>query len=134
MKKFINCMTHALDLENEDVHNSDIDLWYSSNPFSEISEKCKKHKRSCRLVERDETLLPGEWLVAFFGFVITKVDYDGYPEKWDYHFVRKEKDGIWTERESKYEDITFVDINKLMSDYKKINIDPLFLAIGKAGE
>ena len=41
MKEFINCMTYALKLEKEDIPNSELSLWYNSDPFVEISTKCK---------------------------------------------------------------------------------------------
>ena len=37
MKKFINCMTYALDIEGYDLLNSELKLWYSLDPFVEIS-------------------------------------------------------------------------------------------------
>ena len=87
---FYNCMTHALALEEKNLSSHELDLWYSKNPFSEISEKCNQYyKRSCRKVNGNEELLPNEWLVVFFGFVVTKVDYDCHPEYWDYHFARQ---------------------------------------------
>ena len=135
MKKFINCMTHALDIENEDILNSDLKLWYSSDPFSEISEKCEKYyHRTCRKVKRDDKLRKGEWLVVFFGFVAIKLDYEGRPEIWDYHFVRQTPDGNWTERPSIYEDIHVTNIDNMISEYAKVGIHPMFLAIGKAEE
>lgn len=132
MKKFINCMTHALDIENEDILNSDLRLWYSSDPFTEILVKCKDtYHRTCRKVNSEEDLLDGEWLVAFFGFVAIKFDYEGRPEGYDYHFARRKNDGTWTERPSVYSEIQNVDINNLTSEYSKKGIEPMFLAIGK---
>ena len=98
MKKFRNCMTHALDIEELDIPNSKLSLWYSSDPFQEILEK---------------------------------FDYEGRPEFYDYHFARQEPDGSWTERPSIYEEIQTVNIDTLISDYAKLEIQPLFLAIGK---
>lgn len=133
--KFYNCMTHALSLEEKNLSSRELDLWYSKNPFSEISEKCNQYyKRSCRKVDRNEKLQPNEWLVVFFGFVVTKVDYDGHPEYWDYHFARQENDGTWTERPSKYEEISVVDIDNMIFEYSKIGIFPMFLAIGEVEE
>ena len=77
MKKFINCLTHALDLENEDIPSSELSLWYSSDPITEISVKCKKiFHRTCREIKHKDKLLEGEWMVVFFGFVALKFDYD----------------------------------------------------------
>lgn len=132
MKKFRNCMTHALDIEELDIPNSKLSLWYSSDPFQEILEKCHRYyNRTCRKVNRYDKLLDGEWLVVFFGFVAIKFDYEGRPEYYDYHFARQEPDGSWTERPSIYEEISIVNIDNLISDYKKINIKPIFLAIKK---
>lgn len=133
MQKFINCMTHALDIENEDILNSDLGLWYSSDPFSEISVKCKDvYHRTCRKVNSADDLLDGEWLVVFFGFVAIKFDYEGRPEVYDYHFVRRESNGTWTERPSIFQKIQNVDIDNMIFEYSKVGIKPMFLAIGKA--
>lgn len=32
-----NCLTYALDLENSPISIVDLQLWYSSNPFSAIA-------------------------------------------------------------------------------------------------
>ena len=133
MKKFINCMTHALDIENEDILNSDLGLWYSSDPFTEILVKCKKvFHRTCRRIKRKDELLEGEWLVVFFGFVAHKFDYEGRPEVFDYHFAKQESNGTWTERPSVFQEIQNVDIDNMIFEYSKIGVKPIFMAIGKA--
>ena len=133
MKKFINCMTYALKLEKEDIPNSELNLWYNSDPFVEISTKCEDtYHRTCRKVDGEADLHDGEWLVVFFGFVATKFDYEGRPEIYDYHFVRRESNGTWTERPAIYEDIHTTDIENMIGEYDKLDIKPLFLAIGKA--
>ena len=132
MKKFINCMTHALDIENEDIPNSELNLWYNSDPFVEISTKCKDtYHRTCRKVNSADNLLDGEWLVVFFGFVAIKFDYEGRPEIYDYHFVRRENNGTWTERPSLDTNIQNVNIGDMILEYSKVGIKPMFLAIGK---
>lgn len=133
MKTIINCMTHALDIEGYNLLNSELKLWYSLDPFAEISTKCQDtYHRTCRKVNSVDDLLDGEWLVAFFGFVAIKFDYEGRPEDYDYHFARRESNGTWTERPSLYSEIQNVDIDNMISEYAKIGIKPLFLAIGKA--
>ena len=132
MKKFINCMTHALDIENEDIPNSELNLWYNSDPFVEISTKCKDtYHRTCRKVNSADNLLDGEWLVVFFGFVAIKFDYEGRPEIYDYHFVRRENNGTWTERPSLDTNIQNVNIGDMILEYSKVGIKPMFLEIGK---
>lgn len=127
-----NCLSYALKLENENISSSELDLWYSYNPFSEISEKCENvFHRTCRKVEADEELLKGEWKVVFFGFEVKSRDYDGHPKNWDYHFARQEEDGSWKERYSIGEPITKTDLETLTSHYKVKKLSPLFLAIGK---
>lgn len=133
MKKFINCMTHALDLENEDIPSSELSLWYSSDPITEIAVKCKKiFHRTCREIKHKDKLLEGEWMVVFFGFVALKFDYEGRPEIFDYHFAKRESNGTWTERPSIFQEIQSVDIDNMIFEYSKVGIKPLFLAIGKA--
>lgn len=135
MRDFINCMTHALDLENKGIPSSEFRLWYSFDPFAEISVKCKKSfHRTCRKVKRNDKLHEGEWLVAFFGFVALKFDYEGRPEIFDYHFVRQEIGGIWTERPSIFQEVRTTDIDCMISEYAKVGIKPMFLAIGKEVE
>lgn len=132
MKKFINCMTYALDIEGYNLLNSELKLWYSLDPFVEISTKCQDtYHRTCRKVNSVDDLLDGEWLVVFFGFVAIKFDYEGRPEDYDYHFARRESNGTWTERPSVYTEIQDVDIDNMISEYAKIGIKPMFLAIGK---
>ena len=127
-----NCLSYALDLEKDKISSSEFKLWYSCNPFSEISEKCENvFHRTCRKVEADEKLHKGEWKVVFFGFEVKSRDYDGYPKNWDYHFARQEKDGTWKERYSIGEPITETNLDTLTSHYKEKNLSPLFLAIGK---
>lgn len=135
MKKFINCMTHALDIEEYDLLNSELRLWYSPNPFVDILTKCEDtYHRTCRKVNSVDDLLDGEWLVVFFGFVAIKFDYEGRPEDYDYHFARRESNGTWTERPSVYTEIRNVDIDNMIFEYSKIGIKPMFLAIGKVEE
>ncbi len=135
MKKFVNCMTHALKLENEEIPYFEFNLWYSSDPFVGISTKCEhSYHRTCRKVKRNDKLHEDEWLVAFFGFVALKFDYEGRPESFDYHFVRQESDGTWTERPSIYQEINTTNIDNMISEYAKVGIKPMFLAIGKVEE
>ena len=133
MKKFINCMTHALDLENEDIPSSEFGFWYSSEPLTEISVKCKNvFHRTCRKIKREDQLREGEWMVVFFGFIALKFDYEGRPEIFDYHFARQENNGTWTERPSIFQEIQNVNIDNMIHEYSKVGIKPMFLAIGKA--
>ena len=135
MKKFINCMTYALKLEKEDIPNSELNLWYNSDPFVEISTKCEAvYHRTCRKVNGVDDLQKGEWLVVFFGFIATKFDYEGRPEIYNYHFARRYRNGTWTERPSLYSEIQNVDIDNMILEYSKVGIKPMFLAIGKVEE
>ena len=124
-----------MDIENEDIPNSELNLWYNSDPFVEISTKCKDtYHRTCRKVNSADNLLDGEWLVVFFGFVAIKFDYEGRPEIYDYHFVRRENNGTWTERPSLDTNIQNVNIGDMILEYSKVGIKPMFLAIGKVEE
>lgn len=132
MSKYTNCLSYALDIENDEISSLEFTLGYSSDPFPEILEKCENvFHRTCRKVELDAKLHQGEWRVVFFGFEIKSRDYDGYPKSWDYHFARQELDGSWKERYSINEPITSTNLETLISYYEAKNLAPLYLAISK---
>ena len=125
-----NAMTHALKLEERDFSPLELDLGYSKDAFKEISEKCREvFNLTCRQVKRNDSLTEGEWLIVFFGYWPIKYDYEGTPEVWDYTFARQEEEGTWTERASTDSKVTTVNIDGLITEFKKENIKPLFIAV-----
>ena len=97
---FINCMTFAFKLESLNLNALDLKLWYSRDPEQSIREKVERFYRSIRRLEnKDSKLESDEWLVAFFGFIPIKFDYEGTPEEYDYHFMKYEN-GMWMHRPS----------------------------------
>ena len=126
-----NAMSYALEIEEMDLSPLALNLGYSKDAFEAISEKCHEDfGLACRKVEPNDSLKEGEWLVAFFGFWATKFDYEGRPEVWDYTFARQENDGTWTERASIGAEVTTIDdIEKMISNFQKIGIEPLFIAV-----
>jgi len=93
-------MTYALDLENQNINRLDLTLWYSHNPEEEIRRKCEQFNRSIRRLENvDSFLEKDEWIIAFYGFIPIHFNYEGFPDRYDYHFM-KLQNGVWMHRPS----------------------------------
>lgn len=129
----LNCMTYALDIEDQCLEDIDSFL-YSRFPEKAIQEKCKKFGRNCRLLKSDnDELYDGEWVIAFYGFIPTHRDYEGLPDQWDYHFMRKVAD-IWIHRP--YIGATEIAVvpEETRNAFIKEGYPPLFFAISKVEE
>ena len=119
-----NCMTFALKIENT-TNYSNFNLWYFQNQVPEdvIREHLKKINRSCRRLESENSALEkGEWLIAFFGFIPYHYDYEGRPDMYNYHFIRR-VGHKWMHRQSINADITPISDN-LIEEYK-----PMYFAV-----
>lgn len=125
---FVNCMTAALKIENENISPLDLNLWYSRNPENEIREKCERLNRSCRRLENEGSPLEEEeWLIAFFGFIPLHRDYEGRVDQYDYHFIFHDGNK-WLHRPSKGKEICTVSDN-LIADFTNAGFPPQFFAI-----
>lgn len=125
-----NCMTFALKIEDMDISYSNFDFWYfqSKNPEDVIREHLKEFNRSCRRLENETSPLEkGEWLVAFFGFIPSHYDYEGRPDKYDYHFIRW-VDNKWMHRKCISAEITPISDN-LIEEFTEAGYKPMYFAI-----
>ena len=124
-----NCMTSALKIEDMNI-TSNLDLWYSRNPEDEIREKIEKahlNRKLRRLENENSPLEEGEWLIAFFGFIPYKFDYEGRPEMWDYHFIYMEN-GKWMHRSHIGAEITEIE-KDLFKNFEVAGYPPQFFAV-----
>lgn len=129
-----NCLTYALQIEDIDIADTDLMLWYSRFPEKAIQEKCKKFGRKCRSLENEYSEIhDSEWIIAFYGFIPIHWDYEGLPDQWDYHFMRK-VDNIWIHRPY----IGATEILVVPEETRRAFINegypPLFFAISKVEE
>ncbi len=123
-------MTYALKIEDIGISALELNLWYtqSQNPEDVIREKLMKFNRSCRRLEsEDSPLEKGEWLIAFFGFIPYHYDYEGRPDKYDYHFIRLENNQ-WMHREGIGEDISIVS-DEIIKAFKSEGYQPQYFAV-----
>lgn len=124
-----NCMTYALELENMNIDSLDLNLWYSRNPESQIREKCQQFNRSIRQIESDNSPLEeGEWMIVFFGFIPYHYDYEGRPDMYDYHFIRRKEDQKWYHRTGIGGKISEIEEN-LFSEYLNSGYPPQYFAV-----
>lgn len=124
-----NCMTAALKIEDMNI-TSDLNLWYSRDPESEIREKIEKahlNRKLRRLDSENSPLEKGEWLIAFFGFIPYKFDYEGRPEMYDYHFIFMEN-GKWMHRSHIGAEIAEIE-DDLFKNFEDAGYPPQFFAV-----
>ncbi len=129
----LNCMTYALDIDDQCVEDADSFL-YSSFPEKAIQEKCKKFGRICRKLESENSeIYDGEWIIAFYGFIPVHRDYEGIPDNWEYHFMKK-VDTIWMHRP--YVNATEISVvpEETKEAFIRSGYPPLFFAISKVEE
>lgn len=130
---FVNCMSYALDVENENINHFDLDLWYSHNTENIIREASKRLNRSSRLLDNEfSPLQKDEWLIAFFGIIPLRYDNYGDVEQIDYHFMKYEN-GTWMHRRCIGANITKVT-GEVFVEFLALGYKPQFFAIKKVEE
>lgn len=108
---FKNCITAASKIEDI-FSGSALDLYISPrrSRLEQLNELIGPMGRKFREIKNPEeiSLEEGEWLTAMFGPFPKKVNYEGIPEEFDYHFIFQEGD-IWKHRDGIGEPITNVE-------------------------
>lgn len=124
-----NCITASFKIEPYNGSSYDFYLSRKSSLCEDLNSLMNPLGRVCRsLKTQEDPLQEGEWLIAFFGPFVTKRDYEGTPEDWDYHVIFFE-DNVWKHRDGKGAEIT--EVSEDLFDYfvGKHKINPQYFAV-----
>ena len=123
-----NCITAAFKIEPFEGSSWDLYISPSSSVLEQLNTLMHPLGRVCRSIETPMSPIEEEeWIIAFFGPFVTKCDYEGFPEAWDYHVIFFE-DGVWKHRDGKGAEITKVS-DDVFTYFENHRISPSYFAV-----
>lgn len=123
-----NCITAAFKLEPYDGSSWDLYIYSNRSVLEQLNTLMNPLGRSCRSLTTEEDILQeGEWQICFFGPFVTKRDYEGTPEAWDYHVIFKEDD-VWKHRDGQGKPIEVIG-EDLFEYFRGRGIEPKYFAV-----
>jgi len=123
-----NCFTASFKIEPYIGSSYDFYLSHKDSLCEDLNALVNPLGRVCRSLTTEEAPLEeGEWLICFFGPFVTKRDYEGIPEAWDYHVIFKEDD-VWKHRDGQGKPIEVIGDN-LFEYFRGHGIEPKYFAV-----